>query len=140
MGNRLCVCCRPVADAYSKFVGSLDAAIPLDRVGGDLYCGGDDMFSTVAAWGGKGFGIFPQLRVMHLIPPERLTKSYFLKLIDDHAYSTFVRHYLCNGVQPQRINGSRRLGALLYGMRRGNLGSALPFGCIDRRGPGGALN
>ena len=110
---------RPVADLYAKVVGSLDSSIPLDRVGGELYCGGDDMFSTVAAWVGHGFGIFPQLRVTHLIPPERLTQSYFLKLIDDHAYSTFIRHYLCRGEQPQRVNGTRRLGAFLRGIRKG---------------------
>lgn len=110
---------RPVADAYTKFVGNLDAAIPLDRVGGELYCGGDDMFSTVAVWAGCGFGIFPQLQVTHLIPAERLTQAYFLKLIGDHAYSTFVRHYICNGIQPQRINAPRRFRAFLHGLRRG---------------------
>jgi glycosyltransferase involved in cell wall biosynthesis len=122
---------RPVAELYSKLVGSLDSEIPLDRVGGELYCGGDDMFSTVAAWIGQGFGIFPQLRVTHLIPPERLTQSYFLKLINDHAYSTFVRHYLCNGVQPQRINGPRRLRALLHGIRRGHFRMQCRMAALD---------
>jgi glycosyltransferase involved in cell wall biosynthesis len=110
---------RDVADAYAKFVGNLDATIPLDRLGGELYCGGDDMFSTVAVWAGSGFGIFPQLRVTHLIPAERLNQTYFLKLINDHAYSTFVRHYLCSGVQPRRISGLRRFRAFLHGLKRG---------------------
>ncbi len=110
---------RHVADAYVKFVGTLDDTIPLDRVGGELYCGGDDMFSTVSVWAGCGFGIFPKLQVTHLIPAERLNQAYFLKLINDHAYSTFVRHYLCNGVQPQRINGPRRFRAFLHGLKRG---------------------
>src|ERR1700733_1368176 len=117
-GIGLCVR-RSVADAYIEFVGSLDAAIPLDRTGGELYCGGDDMFSTIGVWAGSGFGIFPALRVTHLIPAERLTQPYFLKLINDHAYSTFVRHYLCNGVQPQRVSAPRRFRAILQGLKRG---------------------
>jgi len=117
-GIGLCVR-RPVADAYVKFVGNLDATIPLDRVGGELFCGGDDMFSTVSVWAGCGFGIFPQLTVTHLIPAERLNQAYFLKLINDHAYSTFVRHFLCKGVQPQRISGLRRFRAFLHGLKRG---------------------
>lgn len=117
-GPGLCVS-RPVADLYLQFVGSLDITTPLDRKGDALFFGGDDLFSTVAVSVGHGFGIFPQLRVTHLIPACRLNRSYFLRLIQSHAYSSAVRHYLLDGIQPRRVEWTRYAHVFLHGIRNG---------------------
>src|SRR5713101_1105470 len=90
-GPGLCVN-RRVANLYRQSIGSLDFSIPLDRTGDALFSGGDDMFSSIAVSVGYGFGIFPQFRVTHLITSDRLNRRHLLRLINDHAYSSFVRH------------------------------------------------
>jgi glycosyltransferase involved in cell wall biosynthesis len=117
-GPGLCVS-RSVAHLYRQSVGSLDTSVPLDRRGDELFSGGDDMFSLVAVSVGYGFGIFPQLRVTHLIAADRLNPRYFLRLINDHAYSSSVRHYLFGGIQPRRVDWTRYLRALLHGIKNG---------------------
>jgi hypothetical protein len=91
----------------------------LDRRGDELFSGGDDLFSWVAVSVGFDFGIFPELRVTHLIAADRLSRAYFLRLINDHTYSNFVRHYLFDGIQPQRLNWTRYLRVLLHGVKNG---------------------
>jgi glycosyltransferase involved in cell wall biosynthesis len=117
-GAGLCVI-RSVANSYRQSVKDLDVTIPLDRKGDELFSGGDDLFSWVAAAVGYEFGIFPELRVTHLIAADRLSQSYFLRLLNDHTYSNFVRHYLFDGIQPQRLDWSRYIRLLLHGIRHG---------------------
>ena len=117
-GAGLCVI-RSVANSYRQSVENLDVTIPLDRRGDELFGGGDDLFSWVAASVGFDFGIFPELRVTHLIAADRLSRAYFLRLINDHTYSNFVRHYLFDGIQPQRLNWTRYLRVLLHGVKNG---------------------
>ena len=117
-GAGLCVI-RSVANLYCESVENLDPSIPLDRRGDELYSGGDDLFSWVAASVGFDFGIFPELRVTHLIAADRLSRGYFLKLINQHTYSNFVRHYLFDGIQPQRLNWNRYLRLLLHRIKNG---------------------
>jgi glycosyltransferase involved in cell wall biosynthesis len=119
-GAGLCVS-RVVADAYRRFVDSLGSDVigVLGRRGRELFAGEDDVFSWVAASLGLGFGIFPSLRLTHLIPASRLTRRYFLKLIHDHAFSNSVRQYLMAGTAPRRIDGIRYVHILLHGIRNG---------------------
>ncbi|HEY1469886.1 MAG TPA: glycosyltransferase [Candidatus Acidoferrum sp.] len=117
-GAGLCVI-RSVANSYRQSVKDLDVAIPLDRKGEELFSGGDDLFSWVAAAVGYEFGIFPELRVTHLIAADRLSQSYFLRLVNDHTYSNFVRHYLFDGIQPQRLDWRRYIRLLLHGIKNG---------------------
>ena len=117
-GAGLCVI-RSVANSYRQSVENLDVTIPLDRKGDELFSGGDDLFSWVAASVGFDFGIFPELRVIHLIAADRLRRAYFLRLIKDHTYSNFVRHYLFDGIQPRRLNWARYLRVLLHGVKNG---------------------
>jgi glycosyltransferase involved in cell wall biosynthesis len=125
-GAGLCVR-RPVADLYRRTVENLDVNIPLDRRGDELFGGGDDLFSWVATSVGYGFGIFPQLRVIHLIAADRLRRPYFLRLIHDHAYSGFVRHYLFDGIQPRRIDWTRYIRVLLHGIKNGQFSMRCKF-------------
>jgi len=117
-GAGLCVS-RPVANLYRQSIGSLGMTVALGRRGKELFSGDDDVFSWVAASVGRGFGIFPQLRVTHLIRADRLNRRYFLRLIRGHAFSHGVLHYMLVGIQPRRIDWVRYVHLLLHGVRNG---------------------
>jgi glycosyltransferase involved in cell wall biosynthesis len=132
-GAGLCVS-REVADAYGRFVDSLGSGViaVLGRRGQKLFSGEDDVFSWVAASLGLGFGIFPSLRLTHLIPASRLSRNYFLKLIHDHTFSHSVRQYLLAGTAPLRIDAFRYVHLLLHGVRNG--GFSMQCQWADSRG------
>lgn len=104
-GAGLCVT-RAVAHRYRQFVKNLDITV-LGRRGKELFASEDYLFSWVAASMGCGFGIFPQLRVTHLIAPGRLNQRYILRLIQDHAFSGRVLDFMLTGTEPRRIDWFR---------------------------------
>jgi glycosyltransferase involved in cell wall biosynthesis len=117
-GAGLCVT-RQVANFYRKFVEDLGINVVLDRRGERLFCGGDDVFSRVAAQVGLAFGVFPELRITHLISARRLHVDYLLRLIHDSALSHGVLDYILDGVQPGRAKLDWYVRLLLSGMRNG---------------------
>jgi glycosyltransferase involved in cell wall biosynthesis len=117
-GAGLCVT-RVVADAYGRFVERTGFIAALDRRGDQLFAGGDDLFSWVAAASNRGFGIFPELRVTHVIDKARLSRSYFLRLIHDHAFSHGVLGYFLSNTRPRRIDVFEYGHLLLHGIRNG---------------------
>jgi glycosyltransferase involved in cell wall biosynthesis len=119
-GAGLCVS-RVVADAYVRLLDSLGSNViaVLGRKGRELFSGEDDVFSWVATSLGFGFGIFPCLRLTHLIPARRLSRHYFLKLIHDHTFSHSVRQYLLAGTAPGRLDTFKYAHLLLHGVRNG---------------------
>ena len=117
-GAGLCVS-RPIADLYQQFLARLEVTPVVDRKADDLFSGGDDVLSWTAAAAGLGFGIFPQLRVTHLIGSARLNRTYFLKLIHDHAFSASILRYLLARVEPRRIRWTTHVHLLLHGLRNG---------------------
>jgi hypothetical protein len=84
-----------------------------------LFSGEDDLFSWAAAADGRGFGIFPELRITHLISAGRLNRGYFVRLIHDHAFSHGVLSYLLAGLPPRRSGPDRYVRLLLHGIRKG---------------------
>jgi hypothetical protein len=100
-GAGLCVT-REVATKYVHLIEQFNATGVIDRQGKRLFSGGDDVFSWAAIAVGQGFGVFPGLRVTHLISAERLTQEYFLRWCRDHTYSHGVLMYLRTGLKPQR--------------------------------------
>jgi glycosyltransferase involved in cell wall biosynthesis len=116
-GAGLCVT-RPVAEYYPVLVSALQTATILDRRGDRLFCGGDDLFSWAAVGLGKGYGVFPELRLQHLIGAGRLTRTYFLRLLRDHVYSHAILHYMLFGVSPQ-YRATELLRCFLHGVRHG---------------------
>jgi hypothetical protein len=77
------------------------------------------LFSWASAHTGKGFGVFPALRLTHLIPTTRLTQRYFVRLTQDHAYSHVVLNYELAGVPQQALTLSSYVHVLSHGLRRG---------------------
>lgn len=91
---------RTVAQAYLGLVERLNTEGLLDRRGQHLFGNGDVAFSWAAAQIGLRFGVFPQLRIIHLIRAERLTRAYLLRLAHDGTFSNTVSDYLYLGIAP----------------------------------------
>ena len=117
-GAGLCVT-RRVANSYQQFVADLGIMAVLDRKGERLFSGGDEVFSWVAAELNLGFGVFPELRITHLISAGRLTRQYFLRLIHDHALSRGVLACRLDEVQRRRNNPFWYVRLLFHAVKSG---------------------
>jgi glycosyltransferase involved in cell wall biosynthesis len=117
-GAGLCVT-RQVANAYQQLIERFNATSVIDRRRKYLFSGGDDVFSWAAVMAGQGFGIFPELRIIHLMSAGRLNPGYFLRLIHDHAVSHGVLNYLRSDVLPKPIRLPGYVHMLLHGLRNG---------------------
>lgn len=112
---------RAVAQEYAKLIMADPQKQRLDRAGNTLNSCGDDEFSWVACEMGYGKGIFPELRVRHLIARSRVDRGYLLRLAEGHAFSrTFLRHLHGLKVQhamprPGLINSLRHLAGFRFG-------------------------
>ena len=95
-GAGLCVR-RSVANAYRE----LDTTVAIsDRKGSVLLSGGDVELSYVASSIGLGMGVFPELGIVHLIPKERVAKSYLLQIVTGTAISNALIAYKWHGIPP----------------------------------------
>jgi glycosyltransferase involved in cell wall biosynthesis len=103
---------RPVATAYRELLRDPTVRRVVGRRGKRLFCGEDDLFSWAAAEMGFGFGLFPELRVTHLISGGRLNRAYFLKLVHDQAYSHRVLSHLL-GRRKDKTGARTRLARML---------------------------
>ncbi len=110
---------RRVGVIYRELMARLRLADIVGRRGQRLCAGEDDLLSWAASAAGLGFGIFPQLRVTHLIAARRLTRSYFLRLIHDQAYSNGIMHYVLSDAEPRQLDGVRIVHVLLHAARNG---------------------
>jgi glycosyltransferase involved in cell wall biosynthesis len=70
-----------VAIAYQENLERSDIKIN-DRRGGALSSGGDTEICFVACNIGLGVGIFPELKLIHLIPKERVSEDYLIRLAE----------------------------------------------------------
>lgn len=50
-----------------------------------------------------GFGVFPELEIIHLISQHRMTKEYIIKICQGHATSSLLLNYLRKEPLPQKI-------------------------------------
>lgn len=99
---------REVAEQYRKLVESDPLRKGLDRCGTSLVSGGDDDMARTAYSMGLGTGLFPELKLMHLIPPIRLSEDYLLRLVEGQSYS---------GVIVEHLHGVSRPMPLIHGLR-----------------------
>ncbi|MBC8039391.1 MAG: glycosyltransferase family 2 protein [Opitutaceae bacterium] len=78
---------RSVATLWVDDVKSRPAALKLGRSGSDLGACEDGHLALLSGRLGLGTGVFQRLSLDHLIPKERLTLDYFVRLAAGHAYS-----------------------------------------------------
>lgn len=97
-GAGLCVRVS-VANAYAA--NFRNAAIRLsDRRGASLLSGGDVEICYVACSCGLGMGLFPELKVVHLIPKERIEENYMIRVSEGTQTSMFLLNYKWLGTVP----------------------------------------
>jgi glycosyltransferase involved in cell wall biosynthesis len=80
-----------------------------DRKGGALASGGDVEISHVACEMGLGTGVFPELKLIHLIPKGRLSTKYLMNMVESAATSHYLIAYKWTGQIPGSPFRPRRL-------------------------------
>lgn len=98
VGSGLCVR-SPVAYAYIQQYQQSQIKLT-DRNGTALSSHGDTEISLVACKMGYEIGTFPELKLLHLIPPERVAEDYLVRLIGATDYSGFLLNYKWHGTIP----------------------------------------
>jgi glycosyltransferase involved in cell wall biosynthesis len=83
-----------VARAYARQLSSDCSRRQLDRRGSSLVSGGDNDIVGTALDLGYGVGRFVSLRLIHLIPKERLTLDYVVRLAEGIGYSRRILYLL----------------------------------------------
>jgi glycosyltransferase involved in cell wall biosynthesis len=119
-GAGLCVR-REIAEAYCR-LNERSALELTDRKGKSLSSAGDVEISYVARHDGFGTGVFPELKLIHLIPKERVSSDYLLKLSQAGYTSYFLLTYKWGGGLPNYPFGPRGLLSTLKNLvtRRGS--------------------
>jgi hypothetical protein len=88
-GAGLCVR-REVAVDYLSLYDCGARSIILDRMGSSLVSSGDNDLAACACDRGLGVGLFCLLKLVHLIPPQRLTEDYLCRLVEGIEYSSAI--------------------------------------------------
>lgn len=82
---------REVVISYAENCRKMPWRTALDRRADVLGSGGDTDIALTALELGLGYGRFARLRLKHLVPAERLTEEYVVRLYAGFAYSAVVR-------------------------------------------------
>jgi len=105
LGAGLCVR-RSVAMEYLRLHDDGIRKFRMDRAGQNLISGGDNDLSACAIDLGLASGVISSLHVRHLIPAERLTEEYLIRLVEGVAYSSVILH----SFRPETRNGIKTKG------------------------------
>lgn len=106
-GAGLCVR-RLVANHYLTCHETGRTPILLDRSGDSLVSGGDNDLAACACDLGIGVGLIAALKLTHLIPPERLTLDYLVRLTEGIYFSGAILD-AARGVVPKPLTLERKL-------------------------------
>ena len=100
------LCARSyVANRYREEVVISPTRMRFDRRGRSLDGGGDlDLVFTARRFE-LGWGIFPTLKLLHLMPSGRTKKEYLLRLVESASFSMVVWSYT-NGLTPPFQQGT----------------------------------
>jgi glycosyltransferase involved in cell wall biosynthesis len=91
---------RNVGEAYLEFAKS--STIEIASLRGTSLEGHEDYeICYLACRDGKGMGIFPELKISHLIPKERVTDEYMRRMIRSRTYSHLLLLYKWRGSLPR---------------------------------------
>ncbi|NJR31424.1 glycosyltransferase family 2 protein [bacterium] len=117
---------RNVAQAYLRRTQGDELATNLDRKGDSLMSCGDHDMAWTSITMSLGVGLFPCLKLIHLIPPERLALSYILRLMEaDECSTILLRNRLLNEYPPQlnfwrrhpKLRAVGQSAAIAFGLR-----------------------
>jgi glycosyltransferase involved in cell wall biosynthesis len=88
-GAGLCVR-KVVAERYARLLHDNPLRLKLDRKGKSLVSCGDIDLAYTACDMNLGMGRFTKLKLIHLIPPNRLQEDYLLKIVEQISYSYII--------------------------------------------------
>jgi hypothetical protein len=83
-----------VADSYRRLSERDPSLLRLDLSGSQLIYGGDTDIAYHGNVLGLGKGVFPELKILHLIPASRCERNYLLRVIEGRAYSEWLHHWV----------------------------------------------
>jgi glycosyltransferase involved in cell wall biosynthesis len=89
LGAGMCIR-KEVAERYASHVLTDPVKAMLDRRGESLASSGDIDMARTSLIMGLGTGVFAALRLTHIIPQNRLTQKYFIKMIEDSTAANYV--------------------------------------------------
>jgi len=112
-GAGLCVR-KAVAEYYADQHANGKRAFVLDRNGNLLISGGDIDLAACACDIGLGVGLFAGLKLSHLIPSDRLTEGYLLRLTEAISYSSVILESFRPSSSPSRRWSSKAADMLRY--------------------------
>jgi Glycosyl transferase family 2 len=110
-GAGLCVR-KKVAIAYNKFCDQSSIQI-ISRKGDGVLTGEDREIVFVCCSHGFGVGIFPELKLTHLIPRHRVSEDYYIRLTEGHHVTDFLLDYKWRHIVPQYPFGIQTLLSVL---------------------------
>ena len=122
-GAGLCVR-KEVATAYCRFYERSSIQIT-GRQGDSLASGEDKEIAHVSCARGFGIGIFPELKIKHLIPKHRISEDYLIRLAEGITLSDFLIDYKWHRKQ---LKFASDLGVLLRFLK-----TILLYRGLDRR-------
>ena len=99
-GAGLCVRAA-VADRYATIASSDRNRRSLDRQGNSLMSGGDLDLAMTSYQLGMGTGLFPQLKLLHLIPKHRVESDYLYRIRVAGTYAGHLVNFFHFGPQCQ---------------------------------------
>jgi len=99
---------RAVAEAYLERLENDPRRRRLDVVGARRQYGGDTDIAYVGCEVGYGKGVFPELRLEHLVAASRCGEDYLARASEGHAYSSMLHRYVLEGVAPEPRGGHLR--------------------------------
>lgn len=88
---------RPVVEAFGRRQAADPLRQQLGRQGVSLASGEDSDLCYTAVGFGLGLGLFQDLKLTHLIPRQRVTIDYLLRLQESMGFSWAVLNYLYDG-------------------------------------------
>jgi glycosyltransferase involved in cell wall biosynthesis len=116
IGAGLCIR-RDVADAYMKFYEESKIKIS-GRKGTALGAHEDYEICYLACQAGLGMGIFPELRILHLIVKKRVSDAHILRLIEGVTSSHCILDYKWKGKVPSSPYSAHGLASLVLNIFR----------------------
>jgi glycosyltransferase involved in cell wall biosynthesis len=110
-GAGLCIR-KELAIAYREFCDQSSIYIS-DRHGASLVGGGDTEIAFVCCSRGLGVGVFPELKLTHLIPRHRVSDKYLARFAEGTCLSNSLLRYKWQHKAPQSPFSARNLLSVL---------------------------
>jgi hypothetical protein len=103
---------KPVALAYCQSYERSSIKIT-GRAGSATLSGEDKEIAIVSCIQGAGFGIFPDLKITHLIPRHRVSEDYIVRVVEGTRLSDLLLDYKWLNITPASPHWVRVLLSVL---------------------------